>query len=238
MWPDLGLLLTAAALGGGGAVHCAGMCSAPVAFTHRPATITLQAAVTPQPVSRLPFHVGRTLSYSLAGGLAGAASWPLMGRSDQPWSTLLLVLLIVGVCLGSQVPVVRQLLHQVYCWFTSRIQPLTRVAPMTARWLLGMVWVLLPCGLLHAALALALLSGTAERGAMIGLVFALSSSWGLVAGDALWRFFGRRVAAKPHQRRWVWMATVAVATGLLWLVTPHIDPANPWWCATTPLTFW
>jgi sulfite exporter TauE/SafE len=66
-----------------------------------------------------------------------------------------------------------------------RIEPLGRgllpVRRVRDAWALGLLWGWLPCGLVYSVLALALLSGSASRGALVMLAFGLGTVPNLLA---------------------------------------------------------
>jgi sulfite exporter TauE/SafE len=78
-------------------------------------------------------------------------------------------------------------------WLWRRVQPLTkRFLPVhgpAQAFPLGMLWGWLPCGLVYSVLAMALLTGSAERGAATLLAFGLGTLPNLMlAGLLLARF--------------------------------------------------
>jgi sulfite exporter TauE/SafE len=56
----------------------------------------------------------------------------------------------------------------------------------TAPWLVGVLWALMPCGLLYSALMVAALTSSPWEGAGTMALFALGSSVSLWAGPWLW----------------------------------------------------
>ncbi|KQV89026.1 sulfite exporter TauE/SafE family protein [Pelomonas sp. Root1237] len=163
---DAALVLSATLMGLAGMPHCAAMCSAPCALAagHRPVRLL----------------AGRLLGYA-AGGAVAAASAQALARVSQSvtllqpaWALLQAALLLFGLTL-----LVR---GRVPAWLGAvRWRPQPRHAFAT-----GIAWVAMPCGLLHAALLLAGLSGSPVSGAAAMAGFALASTPGLVIAP-LWR---------------------------------------------------
>lgn len=163
---DAALVLSATLMGLAGMPHCAAMCSAPCALAagHRPVRLL----------------AGRLLGYA-AGGAVAAASAQALARVSQSvtllqpaWALLQAALLLFGLTL-----LVR---GRVPAWLGAmRWRPQPRHAFAT-----GIAWVAMPCGLLHAALLLAGLSGSPLSGAVAMAGFALASTPGLVIAP-LWR---------------------------------------------------
>jgi sulfite exporter TauE/SafE len=163
---DVALITSATLMGLAGTPHCAAMCSAPCAL-----------AAGPRPAKLL---AGRVLGYS-AGGAVAAASAEALARASQSvallqpaWALLQAALLLLGLTLLAR--------GRVPAWLGAvNWRPKPRHAFAT-----GLAWVVMPCGLLHAALLLAGLSGSVPGGAAAMAGFALASTPGLVIAP-LWR---------------------------------------------------
>jgi uncharacterized protein len=163
---DAALIASATLMGLAGMPHCAAMCSAPCALVGGRRPLRLLA--------------GRLLGYTAAGALAAASAQALARATQgaallQPaWGLLQAALLLLGLML-----LVR---GRMPAWLGAvRWRPRPRHAFAT-----GLAWVALPCGLLHAALLLAGLSGSVLSGAAAMAGFALASTPGLVIAP-LWR---------------------------------------------------
>ncbi len=173
------LALTALLMGLAGGPHCAAMCG--------PACAGLVRVVSPpgaRPASRSgvgshwQFQAGRLVGYALAGAAAAQAVSSLAWLTSQAaalrpvWTLFHLAVLFWGVTL---LVVARQ-----PAWagpmgrsVWARVRPLA-----TARagvFATGVLWALMPCGLLYSALLVASLSGTAAEGALAMALFALGS---------------------------------------------------------------
>jgi uncharacterized protein len=163
---DIALVASATLMGLAGMPHCAAMCSAPCALAggKRPARLL----------------AGRLLGYT-AGGAVAAASAEALARASQSvvllqpaWALLQAALLLFGLMLLAR--------GRVPAWLGAvSWRPQPRHAFAT-----GMAWVVMPCGLLHAALLLSSLSGSPVSGAAAMAGFALASTPGLVIAP-LWR---------------------------------------------------
>ena len=160
------LVASAVLMGLAGLPHCAAMCSAPCALAGGPRPWRLLA--------------GRVVGYT-AGGAAAAASAEVLARASsgvavlQPaWAMLQAAMLLLGLTL-----LVR---GRMPAWLGAvNWRPQPRHALAT-----GLAWVVMPCGLLHAALLMASLSGSVGGGAATMAAFALASTPGLVIAP-LWR---------------------------------------------------
>lgn len=178
-------LLTAAFLMGFlGSPHCLGMCGGLVtAFG-----LSMQE-VTPDKRRALiaTYHLGRLLSYSLLGliaGLAGTALLaPLMVGNSLPRILLGLVLVFIGVTmLGA--PFLNRL-ERLGMRFWQWLTPLRKkVFPLTTfprALMAGLLWGFLPCGLVYGALMMAVVGHSLTTGAMLMFVFGLGTVPMLVA---------------------------------------------------------
>jgi sulfite exporter TauE/SafE len=84
-----------------------------------------------------------------------------------------------------------------YFWARAQSLGLHRGA---APGLVGMLWALLPCGLLYSAVMVSALAGSVAGGALLMALFALGSGISMLAGPWLWL-------------RWVARTPSAAATG-------------------------
>jgi sulfite exporter TauE/SafE len=190
---QLGAAFLMALLGG---VHCAGMCGGFVT--------ALQVARPPQlraATFAACYHLGRIAGYCAAGLLAGALGSTLFIADILPLQIALLV--IASACLagigisliGSAVWLRRLEPLGRFVW--RPIQPLaSRVLPprsAPAAVLAGFVWGWIPCGMVYAALPLALISGSALRGSAVMLAFGIGTVPNLLAlGWGASSLFGSR----------------------------------------------
>jgi len=159
-----------------GGTHCVGMCGGIVGALSMggPARWSLHLA----------YNSGRILSYAIAGAIAGAVGGAGMLFAGTLPVRLVLYLLanLMLVALGLYLIGVTRALA-----FSERLgQNLWRhLQPLTRRFLpartvaqalpLGLLWGWLPCGLVYSALATALTTGSAGRGALLMLAFGLGT---------------------------------------------------------------
>lgn len=196
-------LLAAFALSLLGGVHCAAMCGGFVGALqlHRPAGL-----------AALPFagayHLGRVAAYTGAGVLIGAIGGGLFAADVMPLQLALLILaglILAGVGLsllgsGNALRPLETLGR--HAW--SLLKPLAgRVLPprsLGGAVLAGFVWGWIPCGMVYAALPLALISGSAPQGGLVMFAFGLGTLPNMFALD-----LGARAlqagASRPAWRR-------------------------------------
>lgn len=201
------LVLAAFLVGVAGSVHCVGMCGGIVAaVTMRSMAVhgvssgagTLAAggrAGAAQLSFQLAFNFGRIATYGVIGGVVGA-----VGSLGLLLETLFPVQLALRVIAGALVILVGLYIGG---YGSSVVKGLERAGAGAWRLaqrfgggvfppdtpgravLAGSVWGWLPCGLVYSALATALVSGSATRGAAIMLAFGLGTLPTLIAAGLL-----------------------------------------------------
>lgn len=204
-WP---LLAGAFTLGLAGSVHCLGMCGGIAAAA---GTRTSSAASgTGAALAGLTFNLGRLASYALLGLLVGALVGAAVAQVPvRPLAILLralagLLMLLMGLSLlaGRDLLALERAGGRLW----ERVRPLAGRAlalPPALRFAaLGLLWGLLPCGLVYSALALSAASGSALAAGATMLAFGLGTLPAMLAltlaGSALTRrlpgLWTRRVA--------------------------------------------
>jgi sulfite exporter TauE/SafE len=217
-------LLAAFLVGFLGGAHCVGMCGGIVA------AMSFQGGVRQPFAFHLGYNLGRILSYTLAGALAGLiGSAAFLSERLLPLQQGLYVLaqgvlILLGLYLAGLNRAVL-VLERAGGALWARLQPrLGRLLPIrnpAQALLAGGLWGWLPCGLTYSVLVSALASGGMLQGAGLMFAFGLGTLPNLLAmGWAADRL--RAIAADPRLRR---VAGLAVASfgvwGLLQLVWPQ-----------------
>lgn len=225
---------TALLMGLVGGPHCLAMCSAPCGALvgGGGGGSDRQAGITAQAVHWAPrggivwrtvaFHAGRVGGYAAAGAMAALAmdslawltqqtvalrpAWTLMHVAVMAWGLMMMVQ-------SHQPAWVERAGRSVW----ARVSPLVRAPGGVLA--TGMLWALMPCGLLYSALLVAALSGGAPEGALTMALFAAGSSVWLVGGSWAWS----RLRSRLNIVRAQWGTRVAggllcaVATWALWM---------------------
>ncbi len=181
--PELSLL-AAFLVGFLGGAHCVGMCGGIVA------AMSLQGGVRQPFVFHLGYNLGRILSYTLAGavaGLIGSAAFlseRLLPVQHGLYVLAQGVLILLGLYLAGLNRAVL-VLERAGGALWSRLQPrLGRLLPIrspTQALLAGGLWGWLPCGLTYSVLVSALASGGALQGAGLMFAFGLGTLPNLLA---------------------------------------------------------
>jgi hypothetical protein len=224
------LALTALLMGLVGGPHCVAMCGAACAGIS-------QAAGPHQNSALWVFQIGRVIGYAILGGLAAASlqglGWlTVQSAALRPvWSLFHVAALVLGLMLLFQArqPVwLESTARKVWARTRSFAANRGRGAPLV----LGVLWALLPCGLLYSALLVAALAGSAPAGAMVMALFAVGTSVTMVLGPWLWLRLRGSPTARGDGQWGVRLAGAALAASsgwALWMALAH--NAAPW-CAT------
>jgi sulfite exporter TauE/SafE len=184
------------ALGLASGVHCVGMCGGIVtAFS------TIRFNPRPEWTRQILFNAGRISTYAVAGAAAGAAG-SLLALQNGLYLFANVVLILVGLHLAGFGALLR--LERLGGPLWRRLQPLAaRASAKGNPYFAGLLWGWLPCGLVYAALAVAVTFGSSLKGAAAMLAFGLGTlPWLLAAG-----------AAAAQLRRWMSFPAVRLAVG-------------------------
>ena len=245
------LAATALLMGLAGGPHCVAMCGAACAGigmagrTPNGAKIYVGGAALITPITRSLwiFQIGRVIGYSALGGMAAATMQGLGWLSIQSaalrpiWSLFHVAAALLGLMLlwHARQPVwLENSARKVWRGVRTATSGMTTgAAPLT----IGVLWSLLPCGLLYSALLVAAMSGNALEGAAVMALFAVGSGVSLMAGPWLWlRLRGRgsrAIGSNDSRGKWAiriaGLALFATSGWALWMGLVH-DTAP--WCIT------
>jgi sulfite exporter TauE/SafE len=111
-------------------------------------------------------------------------------------------------------------------WFLARQQGLAGQG--RGALLIGVLWSLMPCGLLYSAVLVAALSGDVLSGAGVMALFALGSGVSMLAGPTLWRHM-RASATGDWGVRLAGLLLFGSSGAALWMGLMH---DNAPWCLT------
>lgn len=180
----------------------------------------------------LAFHAGRLAGYAGAGALAALAMdglawltqhsaalrpvWALAHAAVLAWGLMLL--------LQARQPDWTERAGRAL-W--QRIQPL--LAAPAGVLAAGLVWALLPCGLLYSALLVAALAGGPAQGALTMTAFALASGAWLVLGPRAFRTLAVRLNAARAQ----WGTRLAgglLSAAAAWALWSDLIYKSALWC--------
>jgi len=198
-------------------LHCVGMCG-PLACS-----ILTPEKGRSKAVAIGGYHVGKLLSYSIVGGLAGAIGGQFItsttGFPSQflTWSMAVFFLLIaIGVDrVSKRLPFVGQ-----------ASQRLMRRAYQTrgdVRGLaLGLATPFIPCGPLYVIISVAAMAGSAFNGALMLALFGLGTIPALLATNLGWNALSVRLGPNRLAR---WKRNAAIVACALLIARSFIDPS-------------
>jgi uncharacterized protein len=187
----LSALIAAWLAGTLGGAHCLAMCGgflAALSGTGRTAQPLLPAGALA--LRQLPYNLGRITTYALLGAAVGAAGGASMVAVD--WLPLQRALFVVAnlFLLGLGVGIawrregaapLQRAGAALFAKFAPAVRSLTTRDNAPARYLLGMIWGLVPCALIYGVLPIALFAGSALAGTAVMLAFGLGTLPNLVA---------------------------------------------------------
>lgn len=206
-------------------MHCVVMCGGVGG------ALSMTLSRTPAPRDRfrtlITAQAGKLISYVAAGALIGGLGSSLYGLFDQHAAYAVLqrfgalVLIWTALSLTGLLPspaVLARLFAPLSRWAWAE----KRRGKGLAAFLAGLVWGLLPCGMVYAALMYAMLSGDALHGALVMLGFGLGVSPLLTASS-----MGVVWLGKPERRPALqWLAGCAlIAVAAATLIWPDVAGA-------------
>ena len=221
------LAVTALLMGLTGGPHCVAMCGAACAGLG-------QAAGPHRHRAMGLFQLGRIVGYAALGGLAAASiqglGWlTVQSAALRPvWSLFHVAALVLGLLLMWQArqPIWLEVgARRVWAGVQRLVAGRGQLAPF---WV-GMLWALLPCGLLYSALLVAAMSSQPWQGAAVMAIFALGTSVAMLAGPWLWLRLRGSAASGQWGIRLAGLALAASSAWALWMGLVH--DAAPW-CVT------
>lgn len=222
-------------LGAAGSVHCVLMCGA-IAGAFGVSSAGRAPIAVP-----LAASIGRVLGYAGLGALFGLFGLGIAAWLQQPIGIWLLramaalVLILMGLQLGGWLSLLDRLaLIGAPLW--RRLQPLTRrLLPIDSAakgFAFGLVWGLLPCGLVYGMLTLSIGFASPVQGALFMGAFGLGTlpamlGLGVAAGASTPRGLSQ---ARKRQ-----IGAVLVVFGLFFFVAPWVLPYEGPLAALRPL---
>jgi sulfite exporter TauE/SafE len=215
MAPDSLTFLGGLLMGLASSLHCAGMCGAiasSLMFAFSPGETQAERART-----LLAAHAGRLTMYVAGGVVLGAAGSAFYGAFDHAAAYLVMrwaaavALGWIGLSVAGFAPslaVVDRFAAPIAQ--SLRFSPAPAFAGGTGAFASGLIWGVLPCGMVYGALFYAMLSGSALGGGavMAGFGFGTLPS---VTAVALGISSFRRLARIQQARVWVGLAIIAIA---------------------------
>lgn len=224
---DLTLAATALLMGIAGGPHCVAMCGAACAGMGR-------SQVGQSTRALWVFQAGRMVGYSALGAMAAASMQALGWLSVHSaalrpvWTLFHVAAALLGLVLLWQArqPVwLEDSARKVWRGVRSVTGNLKGGVALAPIGLMGVLWALLPCGLLYSAVLVAAMTSSAVQGAGVMALFALGSSVSLMAGPWLWLRLGLQGSGQ-WAIRIAGLALLASSAWALWMGLVH--NTAPW----------
>lgn len=213
-------------------IHCVGMCggiigalslSLPMEIrNHKPRMLMFVAT----------YNIGRIMSYSLAGLVAGAIGTGVLASVgfDQGHTILraigIAMMIAIGLYLAGWLPQLSTI-EKIGVPIWKRLEPMGRrllpVASLPKALAYGLIWGWLPCGLVYFVLVWALTAGNAIQGALMMLAFGVGTLPTLLATGFMTSWL-TRFARSSTARQVVGLLIIAMAIGSLFI--PMGDQAH------------
>lgn len=225
---ELTLVATALLMGLAGGPHCVVMCGAACGAMGR-----TQAGQGTRAL--WAFQAGRLLGYSALGALAAASMQGLGWLSVQSaalrpvWTLFHVAAALLGFMLVWQArqPIwledsARKVWQSVR-FVTGNLKGGAALAPMGV---MGVLWALMPCGLLYSALLVAAMTSSVAQGAGVMALFALGSGVSLMAGPWLWL----RMRGQSSGQWAIRVAGLALVTSSVWALWMGLVHNTAPWC--------
>ena len=198
-----------------GSVHCMGMCGGIVG------ALSLNTN-GPKLSIHLSYHLGRISTYAALGFVAGllglwlSSSHTYMGVVLRIASGVMLILM-GGYILGSTHLLLWFEKRGSYAW--SRVQPLSKkLLPVKSPkhgFLLGLIWGMLPCGLIYSTLSWSLVAANPLHSAGLMAMFGLGNLPALLSFSAFTQQLNQL-----KQTPWIrTLAAILIITFGLWTIT-------------------
>jgi uncharacterized protein len=215
MAPDSLTFLGGLLMGLASSLHCAGMCGAiasSLMFAFSPGGATAERART-----LLAAQAGRVLMYVAGGVVLGGVGSAFYGAFDHAMAYLVMrwaaavALGWIGLSVAGLAPTLAVVDRFAAPIAESlRFSPAPALASGTGAFASGLLWGLLPCGMVYGALFYAMLSGSAVRGGAVMAGFGLGTLPSVTAVAVGISSF-RRLARARTARVLVGLAIVALA---------------------------
>jgi sulfite exporter TauE/SafE len=220
---------TALLMGLVGGPHCVAMCGAACAGIGQAAGAHRTSAI-------LGFQLGRIVGYSALGASAAASmqglGWlTIQSAALRPvWTMFHVAALLLGLVLllRAQQPVWLEAAGRRIWARAKAFGAGAGGAPVV----LGVLWALLPCGLLYSALLVAAIAGAPWEGAAVMALFALGTGVTMSVAPWLWLMLRGNDVAVGGSGAWgVRLAGLALAASSGWALWMGLVHNAAPWCA-------
>ena len=215
-------------------LHCVGMCGGIIGAL----SLGLPAKIRDNKLQLLFFvgtyNIGRILSYSFAGLLAGALGTQVLTAASFEQGHQILqyigisMMIAVGLYLSGWLPQLASV-EKIGIPLWKKLEPFGRrllpVSSPVKALAYGLIWGWLPCGMVYFVLIWALSAGSALQGAFLMLAFGLGTLPTLLAAGFMTSWM-TRFASNPKVRTIVGLLIITMAIGSLFIPMQHNNQSN------------
>jgi len=214
------LIYSALVMGLTGGPHCVAMCGAAcTSFTQSP----------DKPYAIYFYHLGRVCGYALLGAIATFAIQSIAWLSSYSaalhplWTFFHVLVFFWGVIL---IVYARQpiWIDQAGRRIWQHVKKLSKING--GYFYIGMLWALMPCGLLYSALIIASFNGNPLGGAFSMAVFAAGSAISLFFAPWLWLKL-KTSLVEPYGMR---LAGLLLSSASAWAIWMSLTQGSKVWC--------
>jgi len=206
-------------------IHCVGMCGGIIGALSLSLPVKIRNNKARMLMFITTYNIGRILSYSFAGLVAGAIGTGVLASAgfDQGHAILraigVAMMIAIGLYLAGWLPQLA-IVEKIGVPVWKKLEPVGRkllpVASLPKALAYGLIWGWLPCGLVYFVLLWALTAGNAAQGALTMLAFGIGTLPTLLATGFMTSWL-TRFARSSTARQVVGLLIVAMAIGSLFL---------------------
>jgi len=222
-------LTSAFLLGFFSSMHCIGMCGGIIGALSLSLPIEIRNNKAKLFTFVLSYNIGRLISYSVAGLIAGAVGTSVLQSTgfDQGHAILRIIgvsmMVAIGLYLTGWLPQLASV-EKIGIPVWKHIEPIGRklvpVASIPKALAYGLIWGWLPCGLVYFVLIWALTAGDAVQGALTMLAFGLGTLPTLITAGFMTSWI-TRFAHSTRTRQLVGFLIIVMAIGSLFIPMEH-----------------
>ena len=222
-------LTTAFLLGLFSTLHCIGMSGGIIGALSLSLPINIRNSKPKLFSFVLSYNLGRLISYSVAGLIAGAVGTGVLQSLglDQGHAALRIIGVMMMVAIGlyltgwlPQLASIEKLGVPIWKYLEPVGRKLVPVASIPKAIVYGVIWGWLPCGLVYFVLIWALTAGDAIQGALTLLAFGLGTLPTLITAGFMTSWI-TRFAHSNRTRQIVGLLIIVMAIGSLFIPMEH-----------------
>ena len=206
-------------------IHCVGMCGGIIGALSLSLPVEIRNNKARMLMFITTYNIGRILSYSFAGLVAGAIGTGVLASTgfEQGHAVLraigVAMMIAIGLYLAGWLPQLA-IVEKIGVPVWKKLEPVGRkllpVATLPKAMAYGLIWGWLPCGLVYFVLLWALTAGNAVEGALTMLAFGIGTLPTLLATGFMTSWL-TRFARSTRARQLVGLLIVAMAIGSLFI---------------------